>query len=139
VKLLQVGEREEAMRVLKQNFQFISFDKVTKHLSEEEQFDTNLNEYYKRAFVEMEKVSKQLKVLKNLTNSEYINRVEELLEAKDENFTLREESLCSRCQKRIANYPFYYVPKTKEMIHYYCFAGEGASYGLAAGSPDKQM
>lgn len=58
VKLLSVGEREEAMRVLKSNFQFISYDKVTKYLPDDEQFDGHLNEYYKRAFVDMEKFSK---------------------------------------------------------------------------------
>jgi hypothetical protein len=39
VKLLQIGEREEAMRVLKANFQFIQFDKITNCIGEEEKLD----------------------------------------------------------------------------------------------------
>jgi hypothetical protein len=67
VKLIQVGEREEAMRVLKNNFQLIAFDKITDFISEDELFDCHLNDFYKKAFVEIEKVSKQLKILKSLT------------------------------------------------------------------------
>ena len=58
-------------------------------MSEEEKFDEGLNDFYKKAFVETQKVTKQLKVLKNLTTSEYFNKVEELLEAKNEHFVLR--------------------------------------------------
>lgn len=83
MKLLQIGEREEAMRVLKSNFKLIAFDKITKYISDDEKFDVNLNDFYKRAFIEIEKVTKEVKVLKSLTTSDYFNKVEELLEAKN--------------------------------------------------------
>lgn len=45
----------------------------------------------------METLSKELKILKSLTTSEYFNKIDELLEAKCESFILKEESVCSRC------------------------------------------
>lgn len=46
------------------------------------------------------------------------------MDAKNQYFILKEESLCSKCRKKISNYPFYYMPKSKELIHYYCFTTE---------------
>jgi hypothetical protein len=46
------------MRVLKSNFQLIAFDKITDFISEEEMFDYHLNDFYKKAFIDIEKVSK---------------------------------------------------------------------------------
>ena len=53
--------------MLKKNFHFIQFDKVTSFIDGEENFDSNLNEFYQKAFVEVEKLSKELKVLKSIT------------------------------------------------------------------------
>ena len=67
VRLLQSGQKEQATEVLKKNFHFIQFDKVTSFIDGEENFDSNLNEFYQKAFVEVEKLSKELKVLKSIT------------------------------------------------------------------------
>jgi hypothetical protein len=69
----------------------------------------------------MEKVSKELHILKSLTTNDYFNKIEELMKAKNKYIILKEDSLCTKCAKRISNYPFYYLPKSKDMIHYYCF------------------
>lgn len=71
VKLLQSGEKEEAMKILKQNFTLISFEKITNFIGGDEAFDLNLNRFYHKAFVEMEKVKKEQSILRNLTSFEY--------------------------------------------------------------------
>lgn len=71
VKLMQTNEREQAMEVLRQNFNLVPFDKVTNFISEEETFDLDLNKFYRKAFVEMERVTKEVSILRNLTQFEY--------------------------------------------------------------------
>lgn len=67
----------------------------------------------------MEKVTKEVQILKSLTTRDYFDKVEQLFEAKNEYFVLNEDSVCSKCNKKIGNYPFFYMPKTKELIHLY--------------------
>lgn len=59
------------MEVLRENFNLVPFDKVTNFISEEETFDLDLNKFYRKAFVEMERVTKEVAILRNLTQFEY--------------------------------------------------------------------
>jgi len=112
------------MKILKQNFTLISFDKITNFIGGEEAFDLNLNSFYHKAFVEMEKVKKEQSILRNLTNFEYFQRAEELWNARNEHFIIKEDTECARCQKKILQYPFYFLPKSKIIIHYFCLNNE---------------
>lgn len=127
VKLLQSGERSEAMGVLHQNFALLPFDRVTRYIPSEERVDAGLNEFYQKAFVEMERVGKELALQKHLGQFEYFQRVEELMEARNEHFVVREDSECSRCSRKILQYPFYYLPRSRQLIHYFCFNKESSS------------
>lgn len=69
----------------------------------------------------MEKVSKELHILKSLTNNDYFNKIEDLMKAKNKYFILKEDSLCTKCAEKISLYPFYYLPKSKDILHSYCF------------------
>jgi hypothetical protein len=73
----------------------------------------------------MEKVSKELLIYKALTNYEHLMQQDELVNANNECFQIKDDTVCSKCSKKISNYPFYYLPKTKEIAHYYCFVGVG--------------
>eukprot|EP00347_Sterkiella_histriomuscorum_P020588 403337236 len=127
-KLLQSNQRDQAMQVLQQNFKFLSFEQVTKHLSENEKFDLNLNQFYAQAFVEMEKVQKELSVMRNLTQYEYFTVAEELYKERNKNIMINEETVCNTCGKKIQQYPFYWVPKSQQIIHYHCFINENREY-----------
>ena len=85
------------MEVLQSNFHFIQFDKVTDYLSENELFDPALSHFYQQAFIEMEKVGNELKVLKGLTQMEYFKTAEQLVNYKNQNFMIKEETVCSKC------------------------------------------
>lgn len=89
------------MTVLKNNFNLISFDKITNYISGDETFDINLNQFYQKAFVEMEKVSKELNIIRNLTQFEYYQRAEDLYNARNEYFIIKEDTECSKCSKKI--------------------------------------
>ncbi len=69
VKLLNFGEREQAIQVLKSNFRLIPLDEVTKYLKDEEIYDPSLNQVYQRAFIEMGRVAKELQLLYGLTKA----------------------------------------------------------------------
>ena len=47
-----------------------------------------------------------------------------MINLKSEYFIINDDSICVRCQKKISNYPFYYLPKSKDIVHYYCFNNE---------------
>ena len=66
-KLIESNEREQAMKVLKNNFKHMSFPHLTEYLSDNEAFDEDLHAFYTRAFVEQERKDKELRVLLGIT------------------------------------------------------------------------
>jgi len=51
------------MRMIRQNYQYISFEAVTNFINENDNFDINLNEFYQKTFIELEKVEKEVMIL----------------------------------------------------------------------------
>ena len=54
---------------------------MTNHFPDDEPFTEDLNTFYHKTFVEMERVSNNLKVLKALTTFEYFKSAEDLHKA----------------------------------------------------------
>ena len=50
----------------------LSCEKVTSHLNDEEVYDSEMQDYYRKAIVEMEQVGKELKILRGMTAQKYL-------------------------------------------------------------------
>ena len=121
-KLLQAGERGQAMKLLAKTSPLIlSCEKVTSHLNDEEVFDSEMQDYYRKAIVEMEQIGKELKILRGMTAQKYLQTAEELMRIKClDHVIITEDTVCHTCGKKIGCYSFCYLYSLKRVLHQYC-------------------
>ena len=80
--------------------------------------DESMFTFYQRALVELEKVGKELKILRGMTSQKHMHTTEELLRLKcEEGVIVREETVCESCGKKVGIYPFTYEYQTKNIYH----------------------
>jgi hypothetical protein len=102
---------------------FVPFDRLAGYLSDEALFDEDLQGFYARALVELEKVSKELKILRGITTQKYLTTKEELMRVKCmRSVTIVEETQCSECKSQIGVYPFCYEIASGRIVHVYCYS-----------------
>jgi len=73
-----------------------------------------------------ERQAKQATVMRHMTTFQVLSSRLEEEEAMKESFLLNQNSQCRHCHKQIGQFPFFYLPETKQVCHAFCAEKEGS-------------
>lgn len=100
---------------------FMPFEKLVAYLQDEQLYDESLHGFFTKALVELDHISKELKILRGFTQQQALLTKEELVRMKvTTSVVVSEGTLCDVCLKEIGLQPFCFEYATRRVMHQYC-------------------
>jgi|LauGreDrversion4_2_1035121.scaffolds.fasta_scaffold1162555_1 hypothetical protein len=106
------------MKVLKLHFNLLPYAELTAFFSDDEPFDADLHSFYQRVLVDLDRVAKELKVVRGMTTHRYLKTAEDLLSIKVlTSVMIGEDTCCDACGNKIGIYPFCWEYSSGRILH----------------------